>query len=70
MVGAEMGKMSESVNKRNIHAKMLFQIVLNEVVNYDICWCKNWYKTIRTKRTGDCIIKNITRSTFKTLNTM
>ena len=37
MVGAEMGKMSESVNKRNIHVKMLFQIVLNEVVNYDIC---------------------------------
>ena len=32
-----MGRMSESVNKRNIQAKMLFQIVLNEVVNYGIC---------------------------------
>ena len=37
MVGATLGGLSESFNKRNIHGKILFQIVLNEVVKYDIC---------------------------------
>ena len=37
MVGAGVGGLSESFNKRNIHEKILFQIVLNEVVKYDTC---------------------------------
>ena len=46
-----MGGLSEYFNKRNIHEKILFLIVLNEFVKYDI------YTIIRTKKTSDCIIK-------------
>ena len=37
MVGAGVGGLSKSFNKRNIHEKIFFQIVLNKVVKYDIC---------------------------------
>ena len=30
-----------------------------KVVTNDICCCKNWCKTIRTKWPGDCIIKKL-----------
>ena len=52
--------MSESVIKGNIYEKTLFQVVLNEVLKSSkmtsVDVKTDVYKTIRTKRPGDCTV--------------
>ena len=72
--GCGRGRLREPFNKRNIYEKILFQIVLNEVLRSCeklllLMW-KLWCKTIRTKKLDDCIIKKIMKSSFKTWNIM
>ena len=52
--------MSKSIIKGNIYEKILFQVVLNEVLKSSkmtsVDVKTDVYKTIRTKRPGDCTV--------------
>ena len=61
--------LGESIKKVKFVTKILFQIMLREVLKSsknDICWWhKSWSKTTKNERTGSCILLiNFHKSTF------